>query len=83
MDKFCEDFKTKYHKVYDADKAELLDHILTFADCKHKGQTRASGEPYIDHPVAVADILLDLGLDSDSWRCHIARHYRRHIGNRE
>lgn len=66
MDKFCEDFKTKYHKVYDADKAELLDHILTFADCKHKGQTRASGEPYIDHPVAVADILLDLGLDSDA-----------------
>lgn len=66
MDKFCEDFKTKYHKVYDADKAELLDRILTFADCKHKGQTRASGEPYIDHPVAVADILLDLGLDSDA-----------------
>jgi GTP diphosphokinase / guanosine-3',5'-bis(diphosphate) 3'-diphosphatase len=29
----------------------------------HEGQRRASGEPYIDHPVAVAEILLDLRLD--------------------
>src|SRR5262245_9386957 len=29
----------------------------------HKTQKRASGEPYIDHPVAVAHLLLDLRLD--------------------
>jgi GTP pyrophosphokinase len=32
----------------------------------HDGQKRASGEPYIDHPVAVAHILIDLGLDADT-----------------
>lgn len=32
----------------------------------HDGQRRASGEPYIDHPVAVAHILIDLGLDPDT-----------------
>ena len=33
---------------------------------KHEGQLRKSGEPYIIHPVAVASILVDLGLDTDS-----------------
>lgn len=31
----------------------------------HEGQTRVSGEPYISHPVAVACILVNLGMDSD------------------
>jgi guanosine-3',5'-bis(diphosphate) 3'-pyrophosphohydrolase len=32
----------------------------------HEGQTRKSGEPYITHPVAVATILADLGMDSET-----------------
>ena len=32
----------------------------------HAGQTRKSGEPYITHPVAVASILADLGLDAET-----------------
>ncbi len=32
----------------------------------HEGQTRKSGEPYITHPVAVASILADLGLDAET-----------------
>ncbi len=32
----------------------------------HKEQKRRSGEPYIIHPVAVAQILVDMGMDSDS-----------------
>jgi GTP pyrophosphokinase len=37
-----------------------------FAEEAHAGQTRDSGEPYITHPLAVAQILSDLGMDDDS-----------------
>ncbi len=32
----------------------------------HEGQTRKSGEPYITHPVAVASILAELGMDAET-----------------
>lgn len=34
-----------------------------FAEQAHHGQIRKSGEPYIVHPVTVADILVDMGMD--------------------
>lgn len=37
-----------------------------FAEEAHAGQTRDSGEPYVTHPLAVAEILADLGMDEDS-----------------
>ena len=36
------------------------------AEQAHRGQTRASGEPYIQHPLAVARILVDLQVDDDT-----------------
>ncbi len=46
--------------------AQRLYDAFTFADAEHHGQLRKSGEPYIIHPLAVADIVADLGLDTDS-----------------
>ena len=43
-----------------------LFNAFTFADSAHHGQLRKSGEPYIIHPLAVAEIVADLGLDVDS-----------------
>ncbi|MEM9926374.1 MAG: bifunctional (p)ppGpp synthetase/guanosine-3',5'-bis(diphosphate) 3'-pyrophosphohydrolase [Cyanobacteria bacterium P01_D01_bin.50] len=45
---------------YDADK-DLICRAFKFAYSLHEGQLRKSGEPYICHPVAVADLLRDLG----------------------
>lgn len=36
------------------------------AEAAHSGQLRKSGEPYISHPIAVAMILADLGMDTES-----------------
>ena len=43
---------------------ETLTKAYTFALNAHKNQKRDSGDPYLIHPVAVADILSDLKLDS-------------------
>ena len=43
---------------------ETLSKAYDFALKAHKNQKRASGDPYLIHPVAVADILSDLKLDS-------------------
>jgi GTP diphosphokinase / guanosine-3',5'-bis(diphosphate) 3'-diphosphatase len=40
----------------------LIERAYTAAEKAHRGQTRKSGEPYITHPVAVAQILADLGI---------------------
>jgi len=45
---------------------DLLSRAYDMAETAHHGQTRKSGEAYITHPVAVAMILADLGLDSGS-----------------
>jgi len=45
---------------------ELIRSAFAVAEEAHQGQTRASGEPYVNHVVAVADILVNLHLDYES-----------------
>ncbi|MFI5255468.1 MAG: RelA/SpoT family protein, partial [Candidatus Limnocylindrales bacterium] len=40
-----------------------IERAYRFAAEAHTGQTRASGEPYVTHPIASAQILADLGID--------------------
>ena len=42
----------------------LIERAYTVAERAHEGQKRKSGEPYITHPLAVAQILADLGIGS-------------------
>src|SRR5512135_3758454 len=43
---------------------ELLRRAYVFSAFEHKGQVRHSGEPYLIHPLEVADILADMRLDA-------------------
>ena len=45
------------------DQVERVREAFEYAETAHKGQKRQSGEAFITHPVAVADILADLHLD--------------------
>jgi GTP diphosphokinase / guanosine-3',5'-bis(diphosphate) 3'-diphosphatase len=47
----------------DAD-LELLRRAYVFSALEHKGQVRHSGEPYLVHPLEVADILAGMKLDA-------------------
>jgi GTP pyrophosphokinase len=42
----------------------VLQRAYDTAEAKHSGQFRKSGDPYITHPLAVATILADLGMDT-------------------
>lgn len=53
-DKFSPEIKEEIHRAYE------------FAKAAHKGQLRDSGEAYINHPLAVAHILVEMGLDPTS-----------------
>ena len=57
------EFLGKNEKYYDIPK---IIEAYDYADNLHEGQFRQSGEPYISHPVAVARVVAELGLDTDS-----------------
>lgn len=64
-----ENFAKLIQRLSDLDKHYNLAKLRSayeYAAGKHEGQFRESGEPYITHPLAVASILVDLGMDTDA-----------------
>lgn len=59
-------FKSRCVKYYSESQSDLILKALDFACEKHSGQKRMSGEPYVIHPIAVANIIIDLGLDNQT-----------------
>ena len=72
MDTYESYYEQLNHKLastgggYDFD---AIKRAYDFAFEAHDGQLRESGEMYIAHPVNVAIILADYGLDTDSRNC--------------
>lgn len=64
MLKEIEDFKLIVSQKYNLKNQVIIFKALDFAEEKHKTQLRDSGLPYIVHPVAVATILTEYGLDA-------------------
>ena len=62
MDALIQRFSEKYSPA----ETELFRRAVSFAMQHHEGQKRESGEPYISHPIAVAGIVLDMGMDAAS-----------------
>ncbi|MGI9624627.1 MAG: HD domain-containing protein, partial [Acidimicrobiales bacterium] len=52
-----------YGERHPGTSSELIESAFKSAFAYHDGQMRKSGEPYITHPVAVAEVIADLGLD--------------------
>ena len=53
-------------RLRDANKnvdTSIVERAFVAAETAHQGQLRKSGDPYITHPVAVAEILVEFGLD--------------------
>src|SRR3954463_15310342 len=46
------------------DDLEIIKKAYEYAQAHHTGQTRASGEPYLVHPLGVAQVLAEMKLDS-------------------
>ena len=45
---------------------EVIIKAYNLANEAHKGQMRASGEPYVIHPIEVASILVEIGMDTNT-----------------
>ena len=61
-EKLCEAIKASGRSY----NMEMIKKAYDLANTAHKGVCRRSGEPYICHPLAVARLVLDLGMDSES-----------------
>ncbi|NLC42761.1 MAG: bifunctional (p)ppGpp synthetase/guanosine-3',5'-bis(diphosphate) 3'-pyrophosphohydrolase [Clostridiales bacterium] len=61
-----EELRVKIRKAFGEDQAARVRGAYDFAEKAHAGQKRSSGEPYSIHPLAVANILTDLGMDADT-----------------
>jgi GTP pyrophosphokinase len=53
-----------HRAIHSGGDAAALRRAYAIAENMHRGQTRKSGEPYITHPLAVAQILAELGMDT-------------------
>ena len=58
IDPVLETFRTMHPRA----KTTLIERAYAVAEQAHEGQVRKSGEPYITHPIAVAEIIAGLGL---------------------
>ncbi len=61
-----DELKEQAAEVFPEKEANIIDKAFNLANRKHDGQKRSSGEPYIIHPVAVAKIVMDYGMDYQS-----------------
>jgi len=65
-DEMFQDIVATYTRLHPSGGTSDLHDAYTVAKAQHAGQMRATGDPYIVHPLAVTEILADYGLDEAS-----------------
>ncbi|MBU8848285.1 MAG: bifunctional (p)ppGpp synthetase/guanosine-3',5'-bis(diphosphate) 3'-pyrophosphohydrolase [Desulfobacterales bacterium] len=60
------DILDKIYEYNPEGDTDIIDRAYIYSARVHEGQTRLSGEPYLSHPLEVADILADMRLDVES-----------------
>ena len=69
MESFSEHYDSLYatlEKYMPGKDMTLVEQAIRYAQEKHKDQKRKDGSPYIIHPLAVAEIVAEMGLDTDA-----------------
>ena len=61
-----DDLCARVRPFMELEHVEQIRHAYEFGATAHEGQTRASGEPYIQHPLEVACILADMHMDHET-----------------
>ena len=56
----------KFGEAYTDSDNGVLARAMEFAERAHLGQLRDSGQPYLIHPLAVSEMLIDMGMDADT-----------------
>jgi GTP diphosphokinase / guanosine-3',5'-bis(diphosphate) 3'-diphosphatase len=59
-----EEILDRVEKYHPGDNLDLIRRAYIFSAKEHKGQVRASGEPYLTHPLEVANILAEMKMDA-------------------
>jgi len=59
-----EEILDRVAKHHPGDNLDLIRRAYIFSAKEHKGQLRASGEPYLTHPLEVANLLAEMKMDA-------------------
>ena len=59
-----EDILAKVERHHPGDDFDLIRRAYIFSAKEHKGQLRASGEPYLTHPLEVSNVLAEMKMDA-------------------
>ena len=63
---YYEELRQLLVTIFSPEDVEQIDKAFKIADIAHEGQLRCSGQPYVIHPILVAKIVAELGMDKES-----------------
>ncbi len=63
---YYEELRQLLVTIFSPEDVEQIDKAFKIADRAHEGQLRCSGQPYVIHPILVAKIVAELGMDKES-----------------